>query len=221
MATIQQFDFSVDLLKAIIWQYNNAAKLQKLLQSKQDWYDTNQEKFWSDWVTDVFDLRTANDFGCNVWAIILGVSTTLLFPPVANAKQPFGFDTTNKTNFNSYNFTSNVTTPVTFSIEEKRLILRLRYRQLVARGTVPETNKILSDLVEPVYGPAYMLDNLDMTETLVCLFPISYNFRLILENYDIIPRPAAVKLNIISVAHKVFGFGTFNENFDNANFTAN
>ena len=33
---IQEFDFSVDILQALLWQYNDATKLQALLQKKQE-----------------------------------------------------------------------------------------------------------------------------------------------------------------------------------------
>ena len=72
-ATIQEFDFSVDLLQAILWQYNNATSLQSLLNSEQAWVIENQTEFWENWLRDVFDLRTANEFGLSVWSIILGI----------------------------------------------------------------------------------------------------------------------------------------------------
>jgi hypothetical protein len=90
MATrIQEFDYSINLLRALLWQDNNTPALTALLQAKQAWYDTNVSTFWSDWVTDVFDIRTANEFGLAVWAIILGVPTTVILPPTT--KKNFGF----------------------------------------------------------------------------------------------------------------------------------
>jgi len=71
MSRIQEFDFSVDLLQHILWNFNQAENLQNLLQKKQDWYQENQQEFWDNWVRDVFDLRTANDFGLSIWSIIL------------------------------------------------------------------------------------------------------------------------------------------------------
>ena len=77
---IQLFDFSVDLLRAILWQYNDATRLQSLLQQKQDWYNEQQTEFWSSWYRDVFNLDTANDFGLAVWSIILEVPLTIGVP---------------------------------------------------------------------------------------------------------------------------------------------
>jgi hypothetical protein len=73
---IQQFDFSVNLLQALLWQYNGATNLQGLLEAKYNWYYTNQSQFWNDWIGNVFNLATADDFGLAVWSIILGQPPT-------------------------------------------------------------------------------------------------------------------------------------------------
>lgn len=69
----QLFDFSVDVMQALLWQYDTADALPAIIASKQKWYTDNQQFFWENWFINVFDLRTANDFGCSVWAIILGI----------------------------------------------------------------------------------------------------------------------------------------------------
>lgn len=194
MPTIQEFDFSVNFLKALLWQDNKAKNLQAILQAKQDWYLENQTQFWTDWYNNVFNLATANDFGCDVWAIILGFSTALLFPPPTTFRQPWGFDLTNKTNFDGQsNFTGTSQQPITFTTDEKRMILQLRYRQMISRGTVPETNKTLDDIIKPRYGECWMIDGLDMTETMHCNFVIPFKLNLMLENFDLIARPRCVK----------------------------
>ena len=53
---IQALDYSLNLLRAMLWQYNDAARLEGLLRAKQAWYDQNQTEFWEAWVRDVFDL---------------------------------------------------------------------------------------------------------------------------------------------------------------------
>lgn len=196
MATIQAFDFSVDLLQNILWEYNTAPNLQALLAAKQAWYDDNQTQFWTDWYTDVFNLNTCNDFGCVVWAIILGIPISVILAPVTSGKQPWGFDTTNLTNFNDYNFTGNTSTPITLTTDEKRTILKLRYRQMTSRTTVPETNRILKQLLGQ-YGVCYIQDNLDMTAVLVCKFVIPVVLQIIF-GLDLIPRPQCVTLTILS-----------------------
>lgn len=99
---IQEFDYSVNLLQSILWQYNDAENLVGLLNKKQSWYNTNQEQFWSDWYNNVFNLATANDFGCSVWGYILGLP--LSFDSSPNFNQPiWGFGPFNQ-NFGNGNF---------------------------------------------------------------------------------------------------------------------
>jgi hypothetical protein len=233
MPGIQTFDFSVNLLNAILWQNNVAVNLQSLLTAKQNWYNENQTAFWENWITDVFDLRTANDFGLIVWAIILGIPLTYIAGANDDNTTPFGFgpDTnsdppnTNQNFFNS-NFSASQTAQFTLTQAQKRLILQLRYRQLIARGTVPETNKILADLLVPTYGPMYMLDNLNMTESIVCVNGLPAFLSFLFSEFDLIPRPAAVKLIVIDGTFPAFGFGpdagsppNTNLNFYNSDFS--
>ena len=64
--TIQQIDYTVNVLRPLLWQYNQADNLRGLLELKQVFYDREQRDFWQNWYRDVFDLRTANDFGLTV-----------------------------------------------------------------------------------------------------------------------------------------------------------
>lgn len=89
-ASIEEFDFSVDVLRALLWRNDESTNLQALLQSKQNWYSTNHEQFWADWVTNVFNLNTANDFGLSVWALILGVPLNLIVAPNVGPQWGFG-----------------------------------------------------------------------------------------------------------------------------------
>ena len=75
--TIADFDSSVDLVRALLWQHGNATALRSLIESKQDWYNINQATFWANWYRDVFNIDTANDFGLAVWGRILNVGLGL------------------------------------------------------------------------------------------------------------------------------------------------
>lgn len=88
-ATIQEFDFSVDLLRALLWRHDDAEHLQSILTQKNQWYLENETEFWDNWFTDVFNLQTANDFGCSVWALILGVPLNLIV--ASNQGPQFGY----------------------------------------------------------------------------------------------------------------------------------
>lgn len=192
--TIQDFDFSVNLLQALLWQYQNATSLQSLVQQKQDWYSENQEDFWGDWVTNVFNLRTANDFGLSVWSIILSQPTYINNAPSPNTKVAWGFGSPH-VNFTRGNFSTSTGVTYRLPTEYARIILQLRYFQLVSSGTVPEINRMLKYVFEP-FGPAYLVDNHDMTQTYVFGFTLPSDLRLALNDFDVLPRPAGVSSTI-------------------------
>lgn len=210
--TIQQFDFIVDVTKSLIWQYNDALKLQAIIEDKQAWIDENVRTFWANWYTDVFDLRTANDFGLQVWAAILGMQFTLKenVPTLI-----FGFSGSGGLNFNNSVFYPSNTEILT--TEQKRLILRLRYRQLTSNATIDEVQRAVGDLLPG----AKVLDKLDMS--LLITYPtIPDALTLyILDNYDVIPRPNSVQLNRRFGYATWFGFsGSGGQNFNNSTFGA-
>ena len=220
MTTIQDFDFSVDVLRALLWQYNDAANLEGLLRAKQAFYQTNQREFWENWQRDVFDLRTANEFGLSVWASILNVPF-FTDSEVSPADYPaFGFDTGETdsiTNFNRGNFATSSDTFINLSVEQRRLLLRLRYFQLVTTATVPEINEFATILLGDT-NSVYVIDNLNMTISYVFTTIPPSNLLLVAQQFDIIPRPSGVEVNIVIAPLARWGFGEFRRNFGRGNF---
>lgn len=224
MTTIQQFDFSIDLDKALLWQYNDASHLQSLIHQKNDWYNAHQCNFWSHWYRDVFNLDSANDFGLSVWAIILDVPLGIGIK--GSGERPvWGFgefngnfsDWCGKSNRNGTNFGRDGDAAFALNIEQKRLILKLRYYQLISRGTVSEINAMMKALFG---NGVHVLDGLDMTMTYVFNFVPSRQTMLILEQFDLLPRPAGVKRKILIMPTKNFGFKPYYLNYQNSNFHA-
>lgn len=215
MSQIQALDFSVDLMRALLWQYNDAARLEALVRQKQTWYDANQSAFWSDWVADVFDLRTANDFGLSVWAIILDIPLVVASAVDPVDKPIWGFGQYRE-NFTNGNFAAISSSAL--STEQKRLVLRLRYFQLVNDGAVTEINAFFAYLFAPL-GPAYVKDGYDMRARYVFEFPMSSALEVVLTEFDLLPRPAGVKVDYVILGDADgWGFGRYHENFTNGNF---
>lgn len=215
---IQQFDFSVDVLRSLLWQYDSAESLQGILNAKNDWYLDNHTGFWANWYRDVFNLETANDFGLNVWAIILGQNIYVNSSSSILDKVPFGFGD-DHANFNNGNFASDTGTTYQLPTESARILLRLRYFQLTSVGAVPEINRMLKYVFKN-YGLAYVEDNLDMTMRYVFTFPLNSDLLYIFNNFDVLPRPAGVGSTFIQGDVKFFGFGEPHANFENGNFGA-
>jgi hypothetical protein len=215
MSRIQQFDFTVDILQALLWQYNEALRLQGLLENQEAWCDINQTEFWESWITDVFDLRTANDFGLIVWSIILGIPLSVEEPP-SPPKPTWGFGQYYK-NFNNGNFRQQYSGYINLTTEQKRIVLRLRYFQLVTNGTVPQINQFFSYLFGP--GEAYVLDTYDMSMAYyIFTSELSSQLQFVLQKYDLLPRPAGVGVGYAIIPKDTFGFEEFHLNFDNGNF---
>lgn len=210
----QVIDYNVDLLRAVLWQYNDAARLQTLLVRKQGWYDAEYLQFWQDWFRDVFDLRSATDFGQSVWAIILGLPLTIE-PVDEGSATLWGFGPDNY-NFERGNFAPS-TVGISLSNTERRVLLQLRYFQLVTRCAVPEINRFLRYVFAP-WGAAYVRDNLNMTMTYVFEFVPPPRLLYILQLYDVLPRPAGVQIDFTTTLREPWGFGEFNVNFDRGGF---
>lgn len=217
MTTIQAFDFSVDILRGLLWQHNRATKLRALLESKQAWFDTNHRDFWIDWLRDVFDLRTANAFGCQVWARILGIR---LAPPPAGTDGPaWGFGEFHE-NFDNGTFAPSGPESVQLTLEQQRIVLRLRYYQLVMRPSVTNINRMLRDVFGDL-GLVYVLDPMDMSPiTYVFTFAPDPRLVFVLTEFDILPRPSTIGVQLTTTAREAWGFGPDRQNFDNAPFGA-
>lgn len=218
-ATNEDFDFSINVLSALIWRDNEAVNLQSLLQSKQDWYEQNHTDFWNDWITNVFNLDTANEFGMSVWAQILGLPLTLIVAPNVGPQWGFGPKTNTRQNFGNGNFGTSQA-GVGLTLDQKRLLLKLQYFKLTTRCTVPEVNARLKALLGQ-YGNVYVLDGNNMSfTTYVFGFVPNSALQFVLENFDVLPRPAAVGVKFIISTRPSFGFGSSNQNFNNGTFWA-
>lgn len=181
---IQDFDYSVNLLRALIWRFDGAPALRSIAEQKQLWYEQNQSKFWQDWYDNVFNPQTMNEFGCSVWGRILDIQMDL----------PFG--------------------STQLATAQKRLVIQLRYFQLVTRGTVPEINEFMS-LLFADQGKAFVWDNQDMTMTYVFESAPDEGLLYIVNQYDLLPRDHGVKTNIHLIVQPCWGFGSYYLNYDN------
>jgi hypothetical protein len=245
---IQMFDYSVNNAQALLWQYNEAVNLISLIEQKQAWYDLNQEQFWSDWYTNVFDLATADEFGLVVWSILLNVpyyintghddtmSTTLFgfnavtsFPTDENTYQNFnGIGTSSPSAQLGANFSSFGTRDI-LTVEQQRFVLRLRYFQLVTDGDIPGINTFLNWLItntpSPLNVPVWALDGFNMTMRYIFngYLPDPFFELLTIRRLDLWPRPATVGIAYVNIARSSFGFGNIPadntyQNFGNGTF---
>lgn len=191
----------VNVKQALIWRHNNAPVLTSLANAKEAWYETNHAGFWQDWYNGVFNLTTANDFGCSVWSIILDLFYNIENTSVTNV--PFGFGMFNKNFFNS-NFSPIEKPSVALKTFEKIIILLLRHWQIVSKGRTVEDNSFLKTLFQPANEnwdwPGMptnwpkIVDNLNMTCSVSLNAPISANLASVIIGFDLLPRASTVNL---------------------------
>ena len=217
MNTVRDFDFSIDLQAALLWQYNDATRLQRLVLAKQAWYDGNADLPFPYWFAGVFDLRTCGEDGLYVWSIILDVPLFVTIPPAPADYPAFGFE------FFGLNFYGNPADPqgANFSsggggtsgltVEQQRMLLQVRYFQLTTNGSVTEINRMLAYVFGA--GVAWVVDNLDMTMTYLFNGGVPSALVNALQVLDILPRPAGVGLKVAASELFSFGFEFFGLNF--------
>ena len=212
---MERLDFHVNLMRAVLWQYEGAPRFKALIQGEQDWINQAHEHFWSTWVRDVFNLKTANDFGLNVWARLLDVPLTIYRE--RQVQDVFGFGS-NHQNFGHGGFGRARGRELEVTVEQARKILLLRWFQLTSRPTIGNINQALA----VVFGDdvAYIQDNLDMSHTFF-MFTQRPDYQTIdlLKHTDLLPRPAGVGSAFAVMPRAGFGFGVNHLNFGNGNFS--
>ena len=140
--------FNGDMEQSIKWLQQKAPKLLSLIDQKKTWYNQYHSQFWSQWETNVFDIKTANNFGLMIWCIILGVNAGDLGLYPNNASFAFGEERANfvDPSVPSQNIGGNfygAGASVVGSLDEIRKVLQLRYVALVSRGNIAFINKML------------------------------------------------------------------------------
>lgn len=202
----------VDLLRALPWQYDATTAFRSLATQKQAWYEAYLAGFWSDWFRDVFNLQTANSFGLSVWSIVLDLP--LPFAAEDAVRPSFGFDPYDLP-FDQSNFGQDGPGGDTLTVEQRRLALRLRYFQLISDGTVPTINAFLADLFK-ASGPAYVLDDRDMTCRFIFEFEPDPLLFSVITDLGLLPRPAGVEAFVLTAipGGAKFGFEPFYKPFD-------
>lgn len=177
MADILNIFNSIPLTNNILWQYDNAPSLKSLIESKQTWYDNNNEEFYSGLINNFLNINSANDWGLGLWGAVLQV------PRIYNLNGE----------------------EVTLDRERYRKLIKAKLLLIKMNGTIPEIHKYLNFLFESS-GQITVDDNLDMTITYRFNFNLSDLQLAILSTASLLPTPAGVKANILTLDSKVFGF---------------
>lgn len=203
-----------DLKRVILWQYENAEKLKALITDQDEWHRENNRLFFQKLHDDFFNIDTANEWGIRLWARILKVPLAKYYEP-QSSKIAFGFGSKRR-NFKS-NFGSRDGGKVNLTLDQLRMMIKMRYFRLTNQATVYNVNKFLSENITD--GNMYVIDGMDMTFAYYVLdFSPDSSFKLLLEDMDFLPRPCGVGTKYNIVGSKKFGFSKNRKNFYQSNF---
>lgn len=214
---IQQFDLEADLLRAILWQYEKAPRLKKLVEGFHEIHNDNNAGFWQQWYRDVFNVDTANEFGLRLWARILDVKLAVEFEP--QEKMAFGFGANRRRFGKKSNFGARDGASVSLTVEQLRLAVKARYFMLTTQPTMDNINEFMRANLWRGESKAYALDTFDMEFWYVFTYAPDPGLQFLLDNTDFLPRPSGVKMNWRIISKKAFGFGRHRKRFgNNSNF---
>ena len=182
---VGNIDFSADSLQSVkLWQYNDAVRLNTLLDGEIAFAEKNITGFWQNWFDDVFNIDTAQNYGLTLWGQILGVRRISYTDPDTN-------------------------TEVVVSDDMYRRMLKGRFFTFGRIGTIPDINHYLQMIFPGRL--IFVVDNYDMTITIVVYLddatqsPLTDEEKGVLLSPGFVPVPCGVKSNI-AIVDKVFGF---------------
>ena len=184
---------NIDLNLCYLWQYEQAPHEKKMLENKQKFLKENVEDFWSNWLTDVFNINTATTFGLNLWGRLLGVG------------RPTYIDNG---------------VVVDFTDEQYRTVLKGRVMLMMSNCSIPEINKYLNYLFPN--KSVFVVDYQNMSMKIVFYYTPTAQELAIAQLDGFLPRPAGVDVDYVIVPpDEVFGFdGQELSTFDNGTFLA-
>lgn len=187
------YNFDIDLSKIILWQYDDAENVKKIVDNEQKFMDSEVRDFWLDFNKNIFNLSTCNTFGLALWGKLLNV-----------ARPTYTVDDV------EYEYTD----------AQYRLLLQSRIYLLTFDGSAYALNKFFKILL-PEY-PVVVTDFYDMSAKVDFLVEPPAEILQVFRNPDFLPRPSGVQYIIGDLIQysTTFGFeGQTTEGVEPPSFT--
>jgi hypothetical protein len=205
------------LRQVILWQHEQALKLIGMVDVRQEGHDRLQRDFWENWYNDVFNIDTATDFGLGIWAQILKVNVSVDFDAQPD-KIAFGYGSERR-RYGQGNYGARDGSVSYLSTDQKRLLIRARYFSLTSKPTLDNINDFLRKYFWKGDAKVYVSDLMDMSSA---LYTFNYQpdgeLSFLLENTDILPRPATVGVRVRIIGKRSFGYGEHRANYFESNY---
>ena len=180
----------------ILWQYDNAPNFNALIAMKQNFYDNAVSDFWENWIVDVLNIQTANEFGLTLWGFLL------------NLERPL--------------YTNAAGELVPIPTESYRLLLNAKLYKNYHAPTFSNVNTFIRQIFfNHPDNKSYVQDNLNMSITYILDFFPTAEEEIVLQLNDFLPRPSGVKIQSITPIppQETFGFdGSGLQPFNNGVF---
>jgi Protein of unknown function (DUF2612) len=189
IGTISPFD----PYSTIISQYANSPILTALITAFNAAID--QTANIDDFYDKIWNVKTAQGYGLDVWGRIVKVSRTLLIP---GAVDYLGFNEANSwTGFNQGGFYSGgaINTNYVLPDDDYRRLILAKAASNITDGSIQDLNSILLNLF-PNRGLCYVADNQDMSMTYTFNFVLTPIELAILVQSGVLPDPAGVVIKI-------------------------
>lgn len=168
------------------------------------------DDFTDEFITKVWDLSTNESYGLDVWGKIVGISRYIEAPIESDS---FGFSEADAgaadypLPFNDSPFYAGVqeTTSVRLGDDAYRTLILCKAFSNISIATIPDINRFLKILFSG-RGRAYCVNYRDMTIGITFEFELAPYEVSILTNYEVVPVPSGVQLNITQIVPPYFGF---------------
>lgn len=192
----------------ILTQYSASTKLLSIIDTFNQ--AISLDDFTDEFITKVWDLTTNETFGLDIWGKIVGIGRYITAPIDSGS---FGFSEADNgasdypLPFNDSPFYAGVqeTTSVRLADDAYRTLILCKAFSNISIATIPDINKFLKMLFSG-RGRAYCVNYRDMTIGITFEFALDPYEESILTNYDVVPVPSGVQLNISQVVPPYFGF---------------
>ncbi len=194
--------------ETILTQYSASTKLLSIIDTFNQ--AISLDDFTDEFITKVWDLTTNETFGLDIWGKIVGIGRYITAPIDSGS---FGFSEADNgasdypLPFNDSPFYAGVqeTTSVRLADDAYRTLILCKAFSNISIATIPDINKFLKMLFSG-RGRAYCVNYRDMTIGITFEFALAPYEESILTNYDVVPVPSGVQLNISQVVPPYFGF---------------
>lgn len=78
MSRVAVFDYKYDYNPVLLWQYSNAPNMRKIVENEQAFTDKAITDFYNVFDSEIFNLKTCDANGLDLWGRLLGVQRPIL-----------------------------------------------------------------------------------------------------------------------------------------------